>query len=142
MAKNKLLHAALTDQILQAFYTVYNTLGYGFLEKVYENALALELKQRGLQIEQQAPVQVYYAGQPIGRYFADLLVENKVIVELKTAEAISAAHEAQLVNYLRATGIEVGLILNFGPKPQFRRKILTRHPPSNAQGASTKKHPR
>ncbi len=125
MAKNKLLHAALTDQILQAFYTVYNTLGYGFLEKVYENALTLELKQRGLQVEQQAPVLVYYAGQPIGKYFADLLVENKVIVELKTAEAIGAAHEAQLLNYLRATGIEVGLILNFGPKPQFRRKVFT-----------------
>ena len=133
MAKNKLLHAASTDQILQAFYTVYNTLGYGFLEKVYENALALELKQRGFQVEQQAPVHVYYAGQPVGKYFADLLVENQVIVELKTAEAISTAHEAQLLNYLRATGIEVGLILNFGPKPQFRRKVFTHHRPQDTQ---------
>jgi len=110
----KLLHADLTERILQAFYTVYNALGYGFLEKVYENALTVELRRRGLQVEQQVPIRVYYAGEPVGEYFADLGVEGKVILELKAAEAISPAHEAQLLNYLRATGMSVGLLLNFG----------------------------
>ena len=128
MSKGHLLHANLTEAIIQAFYTVYNALGYGFLEKVYENALLLELRRRGLQVEQQAPIKVYYAGQVIGEYFADLLVEGKVIVELKAAEAISPAHEAQLLNYLKATGISVGLLLNFGPRPEFRRKVFTRSP--------------
>ena len=107
---------------------MYNALGYGFLEKVYENALLLELRRRGLQVEQQTPIKVYYAGQVVGEYFADLLVEGKVIVELKAAEAISPAHEAQLLNYLKATGISVGLLLNFGPRPEFRRKVFTRSP--------------
>ena len=122
---NGLLYADLTEQILQAFYTVYNTLGYGFLEKVYENALALELRRLGLNVKQQAPIRVYYRGQVVGEYFADLVVEGKVILELKAVESIAPAHEAQLVNYLRATGIPVGLLLNFGPKPQFRRRVFT-----------------
>ncbi len=122
---NGLLYADLTEQILQAFYTVYNTLGYGFLEKVYENALALELRCLGLNVKQQAPIRVYYRGQVVGEYFADLVVEGKVILELKAVESIAPAHEAQLVNYLRATGIPVGLLLNFGPKPQFRRRVFT-----------------
>jgi len=125
MGKSNLLHADLTEVILKAFYTVYNTLGYGFLEKVYENALLLELRRRGLRVHQQVPIKVYYAGQVVGEYFADLLVEDKVIVELKAAEALSPAHEAQLLNYLKATGISVGLVLNFGPRPEFRRKVFT-----------------
>lgn len=116
-------HADTTEQIIGAFYHVYNTLGYGFLEKVYENAMAIELRKRGLNVVQQVPIKVYYDGHLVGEYFADLLVEGKVIVELKAVEALAAEHEAQLLNYLKATEIEVGLLLNFGPKPQVRRKI-------------------
>ena len=119
-----LLHGNLTDRIIKAFYKVYNTLGYGFLEKVYENSLALELRRLGFSVEQQQPINVFYEGEVVGEYFADLIVEDVVILELKAAEAMSEAHEAQLVNYLRATEIEVGLLFNFGPKPQFKRKIF------------------
>ena len=120
-----MLHKELTSEIINAFYTVYNALGYGFLEKVYENALTHELNQRDLRVQQQKPIKVYYDGVVAGEYFADLLVEDKVIVELKAAKAISEGYKAQLINYLKATGIEVGLILNFGPKPTFDRKIFT-----------------
>lgn len=120
-----LLYKETTEAILRAFYTVYNTLGYGFLEKVYENALAHELAKQGLQVRKQMPIQVYYDGQVMGKYFADLLVEEQVIVELKAAEGIIPRHGAQLLNYLKATDIEVGLVLNFGPEPKFQRKILT-----------------
>lgn len=116
-------HADITEQIIKAFYTVYNTLGYGFLEKVYENALAIELRRMGLTVVQQASIQVYYAGELVGEYFADLLVEGKVIVEIKALRALVAEHEAQLLNYLKATPYEVGLLLNFGPKPQIKRKV-------------------
>ena len=119
------LHSALTEKIIQAFYEVYNTLGYGFLEKVYENALMIELEERDLYAEQQNGVKVYYRRRDIGKYFADITVENKVIVELKSVAAITEEHEAQLVNYLRATDIEVGLLLNFGPKPKVVRRVLT-----------------
>ena len=115
-------HKALTHQIIKAFYNVYNTLGYGFLEKVYEKAIAIELSTLGLKVEQQARITVYYAGQIIGEYFADLLINNTVIVELKATRTIATEHEAQLLNYLKATTFEVGLLLNFGPKPQIKRK--------------------
>lgn len=120
-----MLHEEITSAILQAFYQVYNTLGYGFLEKVYENALAYELRRRGWAVVQQMPIRVFYDGQLVGEYFADLCVADKVIVELKAAETLRPEHEAQLLNYLRATEIEVGLLLNFGVKPEFRRKIFT-----------------
>ena len=120
-----LLHEKLTSEIIDAFYTVYNTLGYGFLEKVYESALILELKKRGLKVQQQVPIKVYYGGKVVGEYFADILVEGIVILELKAAKSISSAHKAQIINYLKATGIEIGLILNFGPKPTFDRKVFT-----------------
>jgi GxxExxY protein len=123
--EENMLHEDITSQIIAAFYKVYNTLGYGFLEKVYENALAMELAERGFTIKQQVPVQVYYQGRPVGEYFADLFVDDKVIVELKAAEEIVKGHAAQLVNYLKATKIQVGLLLNFGPKPEFMRKIFT-----------------
>ena len=125
MTSEQLLHSDLTEVILKAFYHVYNKLGYGFLEKVYENALALTLRKRGLAVEQQKPVTVEFEGEPVGEYFADLLVANCVILELKAADAINAAHEAQLLNYLKATNIEVGFVLNFGPKAEFRRKVFT-----------------
>ncbi len=121
-----MLHEEITSDIINAFYHVYNTLGYGFLEKVYENALAQELDKRGHTVRQQVPIQVFYDGQAVGEYFADLFVDEKVILELKAAEEIAKAHEAQLVNYLKATDIQVGLLLNFGPKAEFIRKIFTK----------------
>lgn len=116
-------HSDLTSAIIGAFYDVYNELGYGFLEKVYENALAHELRKRGHHVQQQAPVNVFYDELLVGSYYADLLVDDSVIVELKAAKTIAEEHEAQLLNYLKATEIDVGLILNFGPKPQVKRKI-------------------
>ena len=115
--------APLTDKILKAFYKVFNTLGYGFLEKVYENALVFELCEMGLRVEQQKKIVVYYRGQVVGEYFADLLVENAVVVEIKAAEQIVDAHKAQLLNYLKATPFEVGLLLNFGREPEFKRQV-------------------
>ncbi len=116
-------HQELTQEIINAFYKVYNTLGYGFLEKVYENALILELNNRGFKTAQQAPITVFYESEPVGHYFADVIVNDLVILEIKTSETIAEAHKAQLLNYLRSTNIEVGLVLNFGPKPESSRKI-------------------
>jgi GxxExxY protein len=120
----ELLHKDLTDAIIQSFYHVYNELGYGFLEKVYHNALYIELKNKGLQVSSQQKIEVYYKKMIVGEYFADLIVENKVILELKAAEFIVEEFEAQLVNYLRGTDCEVGLLLNFGKKPEFKRKVF------------------
>jgi GxxExxY protein len=125
MARGDFLHGDVTEKVLQAFFHVYNTLGHGFLEKVYENALILALRQEGLTVSQQVPMTVYFEGEPVDDYFADLVVQNRVVVELKAAEGLSPANEAQLINYLRATDIEVGLLLNFGEKPEFRRKVFT-----------------
>lgn len=120
-----LKHKDITDKILHAFFkVVYPQLGYGFLEKVYENAMVIALTAMGLKVQQQVKIAVYFQGQVIGEYFADLLVENVVIVELKAASRILLEHEAQLLNYLRATPYEVGLLLNFGPKPTFVRKAF------------------
>ena len=119
------LHQDLTSKIISCFYKVYNTLGFGFLEKVYENAMLIELKSNGLFTERQKPISVFYNEQLVGEYFADLIIENKVIIELKAAEALIEEHELQLINYLKATDIEVGLLLNFGKKPEVRRKIFT-----------------
>jgi GxxExxY protein len=116
-------HKALTSQIIKAFYDVYNALGHGFLEKVYENALIIQLRKSGLEVVAQARIEVRYDGHVVGEYFADLLVEQKVIVEVKAARALGDGHEAQLLNYLKATPYEVGLLLNFGPKPQVKRKV-------------------
>ena len=120
-----LLHKDLTAQILETFYKVYRALGYGFLEKVYENALVLELRNQGLQVEQQVPIKVYYRGHIVGEYVADVVVEQKVLVEIKAVEHLAEAHRAQLLNYLHGTPLEVGLLLNFGPRPQVVRRILT-----------------
>jgi GxxExxY protein len=120
-----LLHSEITGEIIKAFYKVYNTLGYGFLEKVYENALAFELEANGFLVQQQLPINVFYNGKVAGQYFADLVINEKIIIEIKTAVAIDKAHEAQLLNYLKATEIEVGLVLNFGQKAEYRRKIYT-----------------
>ena len=125
MKNTDLLHKDITDDILRAFYHTYNTLGYGFLEKVYENSLSHILRQMNHAVKQQYPITVYFDGIVVGEYFADVLVDDKVIVELKAAEGIAKEHEAQLLNYLRATDIEVGLLLNFGKKPEFRRKVYS-----------------
>ncbi len=109
--------------IVKSFYSVYNELGFGFLEKNYENAMAYELRNRGLHVEQQAPINVLYKKQIVGEYFADLLVEECVICELKVAKYLLQAHEAQLLNYLRATHIELGMLLNFGLEPEIKRKL-------------------
>ena len=115
-------HSDLTEKIIKAFYTVYNYLGYGFLEKVYRNAMTLELGKQKLIVVPEAPIQVYYDGQVVGEYFADLVVGKAVLVELKAVRQLSDEHEAQLLNYLKATPYEVGLLLNFGPKPKIIRK--------------------
>lgn len=121
--ENQYKHQDITELILKAFYLVYNTLGYGFTEKVYENALAFELRRMGLKVVQQAPIRVYYAGELVGEYFVDLLIADKVMVELKAVHALAEMHEAQLLNYLKASLYEVGMLLNFGPKPEIRRKL-------------------
>lgn len=119
-----LLHEDKTDLIIKCFYKVYNTLGYGFLEKVYENALIIELRKEGLNCLQQMPVKVYYDEIEIGLYFSDIIVENAIILELKAGEGeIIKEYESQLQNYLRATEYDVGMILHFGKKPSFKRKI-------------------
>jgi len=120
-----MIHEELTNTIICAFYRVYNTLGHGFLEKVYENALVIELKKYGLTITQQEGVKVFYGGEQVGDYFADIIVNGLVIVELKSAENLKSEHFAQLTNYLKATNKEVGLLLNFGKKPEFKRILLT-----------------
>jgi len=120
-----MLHNEITDLIIKSFYKVYNSLGYGFLEKVYENALKIELLKLELQVEQQKNIKVFYESEQVGEYFADLLVNDLVIVELKAAENLCEEHEAQLLNYLKATELEVGLLLNFGKEPQFKRKLYT-----------------
>ena len=120
-----MLHEDLTGKIIGAFYTVYNTLGHGFLEKVYENALVLELRKQGMLAEQQKRIDVFYDRKRVGEYFADIVVDGCVVLELKAADAIAPEHEAQLINYLKGTALEVGLLLNFGPKPQFVRRIFT-----------------
>lgn len=119
------LYTEITDKIIHSFYTVYNTLGYGFLEKVYENAMMLELIEKGMLAQKQNPIKVHYREKLIGEYFADIIVEEKVIIELKAAEAIVQEHELQLINYLKATEIEIGLLLNFGKRPEIKRKIFT-----------------
>src|SRR5690554_6686785 len=121
----ELLHKDLTDQILKAFYDVYNELGYGFLEKVYQNSLYLELKSRGFDVKAQGQIKVFYKGFEVGEYFADLIVNDLIILELKAKDYIIEEFEWQLVNYLRATPIEVGLLLNFGKQPEFKRKVFS-----------------
>ena len=119
-----MLHQNITNQIIKSFYTVYNTLGFGFLEKVYENALYIELISLGLTVERQKPIKVRYKDRQVGDYYADLIVEDLVIIELKAAEALAPEHESQLINYLKATDIEVGLLLNFGKRPEIKRKLF------------------
>ncbi len=114
----------LTEQIIKIFYKVYNTLGYGFLEKVYENSMMIEFRKANIPAVSQEPIKVIYEEEVVGEYFADMLVDQKVIVEIKATKNLIADHEAQLLNYLKATDIEVGLLLNFGPEPEIKRKVF------------------
>jgi len=124
-SKENYKHSDITDKIIKCFYKVYNTLGYGFLEKVYENAMFLELRNLGLFVERQKQIKVYYESEKVGEYFADLIVSKAVIVELKAVESLCEEHEYQLINYLKATEIEVGLLLNFGKNPELKRKVFS-----------------
>jgi GxxExxY protein len=119
------LHQELTDQVIKSFYKVYNTSGFGFLERVYQNALFIELKNLGLKCETQKQIKVNYEGYEVGIYYPDIIVNDLLILELKAAESVVEEHELQLINYLKATEIEIGLLLNFGKKPEIRRKIFT-----------------
>ncbi len=119
-----MLHKELTDRIIVCFYKVYTNLGYGFLEKVYENAMLIELNKNGLKAISQYPIKVNYNGVSVGEYFADIIVEDKVIIELKASANLVPENILQLQNYLKATNIEVGLLLNFGKKPEIRRKTF------------------
>lgn len=120
-------YSDITEKIIGAFYKVYNTLGYGFLEKVYVNALLIELRKIDLFCESQRQIKVYYEGQEVGFYFADVIVNNCVIIEAKAAEVLCEEHEFQLINYLKATEIEVGLLLNFGKTPECKRKVFSKN---------------
>lgn len=119
-----LKHSAVTDRIIGVFYDVYNELGNGFLESTYAEAMVIALNQSGLRAIREVPVPVWFRGKKIGQYFADMVVDNTVLLELKAARSLESAHEAQLLHYLRATEIEVGLLLNFGLRPQFRRLLF------------------
>ncbi len=124
MEHSPIKHRELTDSIVGTFYEVYNELGHGFIESVYEKSLAIALREKGHEVVQQLDVPVWFRGERVGDFAADVLVAGTVILELKSARSIDPAHIAQLLNYLRATEIEVGLLLNFGPKPEFKRLVF------------------
>ncbi|MGD8371752.1 MAG: GxxExxY protein [Syntrophobacterales bacterium] len=117
-------HKALTERIIKIYYRVYNNLGYGFLEKIYENAMMIEFEKEGIPAIAQSAIEVVYEDKIIGEYFADIFVDKRVIVEIKAARRLAPENEAQLLNYLKATDIEVGLLLNFGPTPTIKRKVF------------------
>ena len=118
-----LLHSDVTRDIISAFYTVYNELGYGFLESVYHAAMMEELRQLGRSAQSEHPINVYYRGTVVGHFFADIIVEKCVIVELKTVKELAPEHYQQMINYLKATRYEVGLLMNFGPEAKYDRKV-------------------
>jgi GxxExxY protein len=122
-ADNNYLHSELTEKIIGCAYDVYNQLGYGFLEKVYENAMMIKLSQKELEA-QQVPISVHFEGHIVGEYCADILVDNSVIIEFKAVSALSKSHEVQLVNYLKATEVKVGLLINFGEKLKIIRRVF------------------
>lgn len=124
MQNDDFLYKELTAAVLKVFYEVYNELGYGFLERIYQNALYYELKKQNFAVEAQKRIKVYYKEIEVGDYFADIVVNNCLILELKSVENISKERHAQLINYLKSTDCEVGLLLNFGKKPEFIRKVF------------------
>lgn len=120
-----LMQRRVSKQVIGAFFDVYNELGHGFLESVYEGALAIRLHEFGLQVERQAPVAVRFHNHVVGEFRTDLLVEDCLLVEIKAVRSLVEAHEAQLLNYLKATGLRVGLLLNFGSRAEFRRRVFS-----------------
>lgn len=125
---DSLLESAITERVIGAFYDVYNKLGYGYLESVYQRAVAVELTRRGLDARMQVPIEVTYDGVVVGAFRADLVVERRVVVELKSGKSLAPENEMQLLNYLKATELEVGLLLHFGPRASFRRLVWTNRP--------------
>lgn len=121
----RLLHGEISHEVLGAFFRVHTALGHGFLEAVYRRALAEELKRRALHVATEVPFAIQFAGATVGEYRADLVVEQRIVVECKVAEFLTAIHEAQLINYLRASGLELGLLLNFGSRATFRRLVCS-----------------
>ena len=124
-ADMKLAERELTERIIGVFFSVHNELGYGFLESVYDNAMCVALREAGIEISRQVPFSIEFRGQIVGDYRADLIADQRVILEIKAIPALGQAQEAQLLNYLKASQIEVGLLLNFGPKAEFKRKVLS-----------------
>ena len=135
--KSVLIEAGLTERVIGIFYSVHNELGFGFVESVYENALAFALREAGLDVEQQSRLQVRFRDVVVGQFVTDLVVEQRLLVELKSVSHIVPAHEAQLTHYLKATGLRVGLLLNFGPRAQFKRRVF-----DPALSALIRDHPR
>ena len=123
-ADKNYVHSEVTEQIIGCAYDVYKRLGFGFAEKVYENAMMIKLRQKGLEAVQQALINVFFEGSLVGEYYADILVNQKVIIEIKAVATVSKAHEVQLVNYLKATGVNVGLLINFGERIKIIRKVF------------------
>jgi GxxExxY protein len=121
----KIVEKELSYEIVGAFYTVYNVLGYGFLESVHTNALSFELQMRNLKIQREVPVEIMYEGQPVGHYRIDMLVEGKILVEVKSCASVGETERRQLFNYLRATKLPLALLLHFGPKPSYKRFVWT-----------------
>lgn len=117
-------HGSITQKVIGVFYEVYNDLGYGFLESVYQKSLGLALEAVGLKVCHRVDISVWFRGTQVGHFEGDMLVENCVLLELKAVRALDSSHQAQLLNYLRATEVEVGLLLNFGPKPEFKRFLF------------------
>jgi GxxExxY protein len=136
MIMTDLLHKEISKPILKIFYDVYNQLGYGFLEKVYQNAMYFELIEQGYKVEAQKQIKVYFKNKLVGEFYADLLVEDAIILELKSCECLVNAHVAQLMNYLKSTKIEVGLVLNFGESPDFKRLVYTNNRKYNLKNLS------
>jgi GxxExxY protein len=135
--KGELIEAELTQRVIGIFYSVYNELGFGFVESVYENAFAVALREAGLEVEQQRRLQVRFRDVVVGEFVTDMVVEQRLLVELKSVSNIVPAHEAQLTHYLKATGLRVGLLLNFGPRAQFKRRVF-----DPAISALIRDHPR
>ena len=124
---NTYKHHEVTEKIIEAAYKVHNILGYGFLEKVYQNSLIIELRKSGFSVEDEKPIIVYYQGEIVGKYIADIIVDDKILLEIKAIKELSEFHEAQIVNYLKATRIEVGLLINFGRSVNVKRRIMDRN---------------
>jgi GxxExxY protein len=120
----QLKHQELSEKIIAAAYAVHNQLGCGFVEKVYKNSLALELEEMGVKCSCEVPLQVTYRGKVVGEYCADVIVEDKIVVEVKAVSRLDPVHEVQLVNYLKATGLSVGLLINFGRSVEVKRRVF------------------